>query len=73
MVRQHQKGCISPHPPERLACFPSGEARFEGFYNTGGEAAHLNPLNLLNQPATGGPNPLNPLAIGNTSAPPTGI
>ncbi len=33
------------------------------FYQNGAEGAHHNPLNPLNQPAFGGPNPLNPRGV----------
>ena len=40
--------------------FPRPPGRLYGFIYTGGAAAYHHPLNPMNQPASGGPNPLNP-------------
>ena len=59
---RRQKGCISIGPQARFACFPARQGGCKGFIKTGAEGAHHHPLNPVNQPAPGGPNPLNPHA-----------
>ena len=60
---RRQKGCISIGRQPGLLVFLRPTGRLYGFIKTGAEGAHHHPMNPLNQPAPGGPNPLNPRGV----------